>query len=205
MNVERGRGVKRRMLCKMWGPPGPACHVTLTLRLKRRASYLHSLLEFQFSEIMPASKPPSSISRDKSYSVWPGNYFQDLAACSSILGKRERGLGEDLTKEPQAKRPVGGPGDTDCDIPIPRLDRSGSDEDEDEDEDEPEGLLELDSKTRSTKGMLCALLPLRYLQASFHQMVLADRPGPNISNYHHHLRHMILTSLKLQMPVRPRL
>lgn len=82
---------------------------------------------------------------------------------SSILGKRERALGEDATIPPVAKRPVPQippPAEIldgkDSNASTPSSGSSSSTSDVDVDVDEPEGL-EADSKARSTRGTFCAL------------------------------------------------
>ena len=92
---------------------------------------------------MPAH---SSISRDRD---GDRDGAEDSAACSSILGKRERALGEDATIQPDAKRPA-----TQAPPPAKRLDgkdgnvSSSSSSASPSDVDEPEGL-EADSRAKA--------------------------------------------------------
>ena len=144
---------------------------------------------------------PSSISRDKSYTLWA--YYEDPTQCSSILGKRKQGSGEDATIQPDAKRPA-------TQSPPSAEGRDYTEKDEDNyvntpssglsssasDVDEPEGL-ESDSKPKSARGTFYALpyISLRSWDS-----------GPARSQHGciHHLQLTLLTSLKLQGPFRPR-
>ncbi|KAE8441310.1 hypothetical protein EG329_005505, partial [Mollisiaceae sp. DMI_Dod_QoI] len=96
---------------------------------------------------------PSSISRDNFSTTWSLQAFKDPTACSSLLGKRERGLGEDATIQPDAKRPAfrelspNGPLDgRKSNVSTPRAGSTSSASDA----DELEGL-EPDSKARPPK------------------------------------------------------
>ena len=128
------------------------------------ASHFHSRLEFL--GVMPT---PSSISRDAF-----ANRF-NAVEFSSILGKRERALGEDATTPPVAKRPAP-QSPPPAEIPGKYRNRStpnsGSPSSA-SDVDEPEGL-KADSKARSTRGTFCAL---PYMAFS-HRMADQQTSGP---------------------------